>query len=57
MGYYCIVIDVHVYYSAIKSVAETFRDRHAPDQELLLTKYPHTYGFAHRIPRPINSNA
>jgi hypothetical protein len=49
MTYYCVIRGSHVYFSPNMRRAEIFRDKHAPGQELLVTAYPHTYGFAHRI--------
>lgn len=48
--YFCVVVDVHVYYSTNERKAAKFRDKHKPNQELLVTCYPETYGYPHRIP-------
>lgn len=48
--YYCVIRDIHVYYSTNRRKAEAFRDKHAPGQKLLTTSLPATYGYTHRIP-------
>ena len=50
--YYCIeIFCCHVYYSKVLADVEAFRDKHSPESNIWETEYPHTYGFAHRIPR------